>query len=77
MSMRRVVITGIGVISALGLSTAEFWAALREGLSGIAPIESVDVSKLRFHNGAEVRGYDVRAHFDDGKAFLTALVSSP
>ena len=68
MSMRRVVITGIGVISALGLNTAEFWAALREGLSGIAPIESVDVSKLRFHNGAEVRCYDVRAHFDDGKA---------
>ena len=30
MSMRRVVITGIGVISALGLNTAEFWAALRE-----------------------------------------------
>ena len=68
MSMRRVVITGIGVISALGLNTADFWAALREGLSGIAPIESVDVSKLRFHNGAEVRCYDVRAHFDDGKA---------
>jgi acyl carrier protein len=54
LSMCRVGITSIGVISALGLNTAEFWAALRQGRSGIAPIKSVDVSNLRFHNGAEV-----------------------
>src|SRR5882724_3501100 len=66
--MRRVVVTGIGVISALGLNTAEFWATLLEGRSGIAPIESVDVSKLRFHNGAEVRGYDPCAYFDNSKS---------
>src|SRR5260370_34957128 len=66
--MRRVVVTCIGVISALGLNTAEFWAALREGRAGITPIESVDVSKLRFHNSTEVHGYDERAHFDDSEA---------
>ena len=65
---RRVVVTGIGVISALGRNSAEFWSALCEGRSGIAPIESVDVSKFRFQNGAEVRGYDLGVYFSDGES---------
>jgi nodulation protein E len=56
--MNRVVVTGIGVISALGLNQNEFWQALQQGCCGIRPIESLDVSQLRFHNGAEVRGYN-------------------
>jgi nodulation protein E len=65
--MRRVAVTGLGVISSIGLNTLEFWPALREGRSGIAPIESLDVSSLRFQNGAEVRGYDPCIHFDNGQ----------
>src|SRR5712692_4995880 len=70
MGARPVAITGLGVISALGHNTAEVWSALCQGRSGIAPIESVDVSKLRFQNGAEVRGYDPNKHFDAKRADL-------
>ena len=68
MDGRRVVITGVGVISALGSGAASFWEALREGRSGIAPIEAVDSSSLRFQNGAEVRGYDPEAYFEPKEA---------
>lgn len=61
--MKRVVVTGMGVISAVGLNQKEFWHALQRGCGGIGPIESVDVSHLRFKNGAEVRGYNPAAEF--------------
>lgn len=63
--MRRVVITGIGVISAIGNNAADFWQALSEGRTGIAPITKVDVSTMRFQNGAEVKKFDPLAHFDE------------
>jgi nodulation protein E len=66
--MRRVAITGLGAISALGRTTCEFAQALREGRSGIGPIESCDMSQLRFQNGAEVRGYSHQPYFDDRRA---------
>ena len=70
MSQRRVVITGMGVISALGDSREEFWSALAEGRSGIQPIEGVDRSLLRFQNGAEVRGYNPLRYFGEKEASL-------
>ena len=66
--MRRVAITGMGAICALGRNIAEFAEALREGRSGIAPIESVDRAQLRFQNAAEVRGYSHQPYFDDRRA---------
>jgi nodulation protein E len=66
--MRRVAITGMGAICALGRNTAEFAEALRQGRSGIAPIESTDRSHFRFQNGAEVRGYSHQPYFDDRRA---------
>jgi nodulation protein E len=66
--MRRVAITGMGAICALGRNTAEFAEALRQGRSGIAPIEAADCSQLRFRNGAEVRGYSHQPYFDDRRA---------
>ena len=66
--MRRVVITGIGAISALGRNAAEFWDALEQGRSGIGPIEGADRSKLRFQNGAEVHGYKPCEHFEPKQA---------
>ena len=63
MSGRRVAVTGLGVICALGKNTPEVWDALREGRSGIAPLQLVDPAKLRFQNGAEVRGFDPEKHF--------------
>src|SRR5579859_750166 len=66
--MHRVAVTGIGAISALGRTVEEFGRALREGRSGIGPIQAADCSTLRFRNGAEVLGYDYRPYFDDKRA---------
>jgi nodulation protein E len=66
--MHRVAVTGIGVICALGRSTEEFCQALREGRSGIGPIQSADCDTLRFRNGAEVADYDYHPYFDDKRA---------
>ncbi len=62
---RRVVITGIGVISALGHNSTQFWARLSAGVSGIGPIHSVDCSQFRFRNGAEVRDFRPQDHFEE------------
>ncbi len=69
--MARVVVTGMGVISALGRNQGEFWEALESGRSAIGEISSVDASQLRFRNAAEVRGYDATAEFPSKElAFL-------
>jgi nodulation protein E len=66
--MRRVAITGLGAICALGRTVSETAESLRAGRSGIGPIESADVSQLRFQNGAEVRGYTHQPYFQDRHA---------
>jgi nodulation protein E len=63
--MPRVAVTGLGVISALGHNATEFWQALEAGCSGIAPLEAVDRTLLRFANGAEVRNYAPAQYFDE------------
>jgi nodulation protein E len=70
MSSRRVAVTGIGVVCALGRGKAEFWQHLIRGDSGISDIQSVDTSKLRFHTGAEARGFDPAQHFEPNKKLL-------
>src|SRR6202047_892924 len=67
MAAHRVAITGMGIISPLGLNLADSWKSLREGRPGIGPIQSADCSTLRFQNGAEVRGYEASKHFEGGK----------
>ena len=62
--MRRVVVTGVGVVSALGVGVTPFWNGLRAGTSGIGPIRSVDCSALKFSIGAEVPGFDPLHYFD-------------
>jgi nodulation protein E len=63
--VRKVVITGVGVISGLGNNAGEFWDALSAGRSGIGPITKSDMTDIRFKNGAEVRGFDETQHFED------------
>ena len=62
--MRRVVITGTGVVSALGINTASFWHGLLSGTSAIREILSIDVSQVRFKHGAEIQGYNPEEHFE-------------
>lgn len=69
MASRRVAITGLGIVSPLGLNLAENWESLRAGRSAIGPIQSVDIAKygIKFQNGAEVRGFDPLQYFQGGK----------
>ena len=58
MEKRRVVITGLGMVSPLGLTAAESWAAAREGRCGIGPITRFDPSALPCTLAAEVKDFD-------------------
>ena len=63
--MNRVVVTGIGVVSALGNDAVAFWKRIVAGEPGIGPITKVDMSDFRFKNAAEACGFDAAQHFDD------------
>jgi len=65
--MNRVVVTGVGVVSALGNTAAAFWDSIENGRSGIGPISKIDVEGTRIKNAAEVRGFDPTEYFDDKK----------
>ena len=62
---RRVAVTGLGVISAIGHNSSEFWQSLQAGLPGIATLQAVDPALLRFSSGAEVRNYAPARYFDE------------
>lgn len=64
MEKRRVVVTGLGVISGIGKTVEEFWRAICNCESGIQPIELVDRTNLRFQNGAEVKDYNPTDYFE-------------
>jgi len=65
---RRVVVTGIGVVSALGRNACEFWDALTKGECGIRPIKQLDMTDVKFKNGAEVPGWNPQEHFEGKQA---------
>jgi 3-oxoacyl-[acyl-carrier-protein] synthase II len=57
--MRRVVITGIGVISPIGIGTKAFWENLLAGQAGVRTIQSFDASAFRSHIAGEVPAYKI------------------
>ena len=58
---RRVVVTGIGLITPCGLGTEATWSALLEGRSGIGPITKFDATRFDCRIAGEVRGFDSEA----------------
>ncbi|MBN2180765.1 MAG: beta-ketoacyl-ACP synthase II [Sedimentisphaerales bacterium] len=64
MSKRRVVITGLGCVTALAESASELFAALCDGKSGISMIESFDASAYPVRFGGEIRTFDVTRYID-------------
>lgn len=59
MSKRRVVVTGLGAVTPVGLSVAESWTNIVAGKSGINPITSFDVTDFSVRFGASVKDFDV------------------
>ncbi|MBI4846977.1 MAG: beta-ketoacyl-[acyl-carrier-protein] synthase family protein [Nitrospirae bacterium] len=58
MNRRRVVVTGLGVISSVGTGKEEFWRAMVSGKSGISKVASFDTSEFRCHYGGEIRNFN-------------------
>src|ERR1700738_1011182 len=64
---RRVVITGMGVMTPLGNDLETFWSNLKNGVSGIRRIEAIDPSPFDCQIGGEVRGFDPKPYFKNPK----------
>ncbi|SFX12082.1 beta-ketoacyl-ACP synthase II [Marinospirillum alkaliphilum] len=62
MSRRRVVVTGMGLVSPLGNTLKETWDGILAGRSGVAPIEGFDTSAFSTRFGAQVKGFDVEQY---------------
>src|SRR5215813_12117788 len=62
MSMRRVVVTGLGVVAPAGTGVDAFWKHIRQGLSAVGRITKFDPSGLPSQIAAEVTGFDAEAH---------------
>ncbi|MBF0618680.1 MAG: beta-ketoacyl-ACP synthase II [Candidatus Omnitrophica bacterium] len=63
MEKRRVVVTGLGVLSPVGSNVEDFWKALLAGKSGVGPITKFDASLFDARIAAELKGYDAEANF--------------
>jgi 3-oxoacyl-[acyl-carrier-protein] synthase II len=64
---RRVVITGLGAITPLGNNVPAFWDNLKNGVSGIRPITTLDASAFDCRIAGDVREFDPKAHFKNPK----------
>ncbi|MGB0553568.1 MAG: beta-ketoacyl-[acyl-carrier-protein] synthase family protein [Alphaproteobacteria bacterium] len=62
--MNRVVITGLGVISAAGHNAADFWDKVKNGQSSIVEITTIPTDTLTVRIGAEVAGFEPQEHFE-------------
>jgi 3-oxoacyl-[acyl-carrier-protein] synthase II len=63
-SSRRAVLTGAGLITPVGQDVGSFWAALREGRSGVRPIRTFDTSGLPVHFAGEIADFDAKNFVD-------------
>jgi 3-oxoacyl-(acyl-carrier-protein) synthase len=61
---RRVVVTGVGLLSPVGVGTSETWTGLLEGRGGIGPITHFDASAFAARIAGEVRGFDPLQYVD-------------
>jgi nodulation protein E len=73
--MRRVVITGMGCVSALGNTARDTWAGMREGRAGIGPLTGLDDPTLRTPIAAQARQFVATEHFDEKRLVLLDPVS--
>jgi 3-oxoacyl-[acyl-carrier-protein] synthase II len=68
MAFKRVVITGLGALTPLGKSVAEYWQGLADGVSGCDFIKQFDCSKFKTRFACEVKDFDPTAYLDRKEA---------
>jgi 3-oxoacyl-[acyl-carrier-protein] synthase II len=68
LSRRRVVVTGLGIVSPVGSTVADAWANIVAGRSGIGPITRFDVSRFSTRFGGAVAGFDVEQYLSSKDA---------
>lgn len=61
---RRVVVTGMGAITPVGLNVEEFWQSIKAGKHGFGPITRFDASEYKAHVAAEVKGFEGKNYMD-------------
>ena len=70
-SIRRVVVTGIGAVTPIGLTAKESWEAMLEGKNGIAPITLFDTTDFKTKLAAEVKGFEPRNYMEKADILKT------
>lgn len=73
--MKRVAVTGIGVITPIGSGRETFWSGLLAGVSGIRQVTSFDTSVYKVHIGAEVQGFDPKPYLHRLEAAIMGRAS--
>lgn len=62
--MRRVVVTGMGAITPIGLNVEEYWSGIKSGKTGFAEISYFDTTEYKVHVAAEVKDFVAKDHMD-------------
>ncbi|WP_203295210.1 beta-ketoacyl-ACP synthase II [Luteirhabdus pelagi] len=68
MSLKRVVVTGLGALTPIGNTLPEYWEGLKNGKSGCAPITYFDTEKFKTKFACELKNYNPQDHFDRKEA---------
>lgn len=73
--MRRVVVTGMGAITPIGLNTEDFWNGVKEGKTGFGEVTHFDTTDYKTHLAAEVKDFNAKDYMDFKAAKRMALFS--
>jgi 3-oxoacyl-[acyl-carrier-protein] synthase II len=76
MNEKRVVVTGLGVVSSIGIGKDSFWTNLLKGKSGISRVESFDTSGHKTHVGGEIKGFHPEEFIDKKRTRFFGRTSS-
>ncbi len=74
--MRRVVVTGMGAVTPIGLNVEEYWMGIKEGKIGFGPITAFDTEEYKVKVAAEVKGFNAADYLDRKDAKRMELMPS-
>ena len=74
MTLKRVVVTGLGALTPIGNTATQFWENLLKGTSGAAPITRFDASKFKTRFACEVKNFKEEDFFEEEKYELKEII---